>query len=264
MSKLIDLTGQDFGLWHVLKRAENNKTGHAIWLCQCMGCGETIKPVDGTHLRSGSSKGCRKCQQKKIAQANIKHEEGKTYGFLFIERIATEEEKPRQDKTGVYWNCTCTKCGRKNVIVLGDYLRNGDTKSCGCINSFNENKICQILDKLNFKYVQQQTFKDLISASGTYGGLRFDFAIYNQNTLSYIIEYDGIQHFERGHFPNTFDITHKNDLLKNQYCFTHNIPLIRIPYDREYSINDLKLETTQFLLTKDNEKQYYEERASIE
>ena len=106
----------------------------------------------------------------------------------------------------------------------------------------------------------------MISASQTSGQLRFDFAIYNQNTLSYIIEYDGIQHFERGHFSNTsnaFDITHKNDLLKNQYCFTHNIPLIRIPYDREYSINDLKLETTQFLLTEHNEKQYYEGRISI-
>ena len=90
--------------------------------------------------------------------------------------------------------------------------------------------------------------------------MRFDFAIYNQNTLLYIIEYDGIQHFERGHFPNTFDMTHKNDLLKNQYCFTHNIPLIRIPYDKEYSINDLKLETTQFLLTPQNEEQYYRER----
>ena len=34
--------------------------------------------------------------------------------------------------------------------------------------------------------------------------------------------------------------------------------------ERKYSINDLKWETTQFLLTKDDEKQYYEERASIE
>ena len=25
MSKLIDLTGQDFGYWHVLERAENDK-----------------------------------------------------------------------------------------------------------------------------------------------------------------------------------------------------------------------------------------------
>lgn len=262
MSKLIDLTGQDFGLWHVLQRAENNKDGKAMWLCQCMGCGKTIKPVNGSHLRSGRSKGCEKCRQKKMAQATIKHEEGKLYGFLFVERMASEEEKPRQDRTGIYWNCTCTKCGRKNVIIFGDYLRNGDTKSCGCVNSFNESRICQILDKLNFKYVQQQTFKDLTSTSRACDELRFDFAIYNRDTLLYMIEYDGIQHFQRGHFFDTFDTTHKNDLLKNQYCFTHNIPLIRIPYDKEYSINDLKLETTQFLLTPQNEEQYYSERES--
>ena len=142
MGKLIDLTGQDFGLWHVLKRAdENNKDGSARWLCQCMGCGKTIKSVDSRYLRSGISKCCKKCQQKENAQTSIKHEEGKYYGFLFAERIATEEEKPRQDKRGVYWNCTCTKCGRKNVIVFGNSLRNGNTKSC------------QILDKLNVKYV---------------------------------------------------------------------------------------------------------------
>ena len=181
MSKLIDLTGQDFGLWHVLQRAENSKDGRAMWLCKCMGCGETIKPVNGSHLRSGRSKSCEKCRQKKMAQATIKHEEGKLYGFLRVERMANEEEKPRQDRAGIYWNCTCTKCGRKNVIVFGDYLRNGNTKSCGCINSFNESKICKILDGLNLKYVQQQTFKDLTSTSRACDELRFDFAIYNQS-----------------------------------------------------------------------------------
>ena len=70
---------------------------------------------------------------EKMRQASIKHEEGKTYGFLYVVREATKEERPRLDKTGVYWNCNCLKCGRKNVIVLGDYLRNGDTSSCGCI-----------------------------------------------------------------------------------------------------------------------------------
>lgn len=29
MSKLIDLTGQDFGYWHVIERAENSKGGRA-------------------------------------------------------------------------------------------------------------------------------------------------------------------------------------------------------------------------------------------
>lgn len=30
MSKLIDLTGQDFGYWHVIERAENDKQGKAM------------------------------------------------------------------------------------------------------------------------------------------------------------------------------------------------------------------------------------------
>ena len=43
----------------------------------------------------------------------------------------------------------------------------------------------------------------------------FDIAIYNQNTLLYLIEYDGIQHFEE----NILKITMNKliDLLKNQY-----------------------------------------------
>ena len=88
----------------------------------------------------------------------------------------------------------------------------------------------------------------------------YDCAIYNNNILLYIIEYDGIQHFEDGHFRRPYEQVHKNDLIKNKYCFDNNIPIIRIPYDVEYSINDLKLETTRFLLTPDNEKEYYEKR----
>lgn len=49
MSKLIDLTGQDFGYWHVLYRAENNKNGRARWHCKCTACGKE-KDVEGTHL----------------------------------------------------------------------------------------------------------------------------------------------------------------------------------------------------------------------
>lgn len=38
----------------------------------------------------------------------------------------------------------------------------------------------------------------------------------------------------------------------------NNIPLIRIPYDTEYTFEDLKLETTHFLLTPKNEELYYQ------
>lgn len=93
----------------------------------------------------------------------------------------------------------------------------------------------------------------------------FDFAIFNNNQLICLIEYDGQQHFESrdNSYWNTKDNlenTHKNDLLKNKYCFDHKIPLIRIPYNKTYTIDDLKLETTRFLLTPENENEYYENR----
>lgn len=92
----------------------------------------------------------------------------------------------------------------------------------------------------------------------------FDFAIFNNERIISIIEYDGIQHFQNGHFKTLLEITRKNDLLKNKYCFNNNIPLIRIPYDEEYTIDDLKLETTRFLLTPENEKEYYKKRSEYE
>ena len=78
-----------------------------------------------------------------------------------------------------------------------------------------------------------------------------------------VIEFDGIQHFYSfEHFggKEKFILRHKHDLIKNKYCFENNIPLIRIPYDADYTIDDLKLETTRFLLTPENEKDYYESR----
>lgn len=265
MSKLIDLTGQDFGYWHVKSRAEN-RNGRAYWNCKCTACGKE-KEVAGAHLRAGRSTNCGCIRMEKMRQACIKNEKGKTYGFLYVERMATEEEKPRHDRTGIYWNCTCTNCGRKNVIVFGDYLRNGNTSSCGCINSKNESKIANILKNSNIKYCQQQDFEDLNRTGRPCDKLKFDFGIYNQNKLIYLIEYDGIQHFHwvsnsSWNTKEKYEETHKRDLLKNQYCFDHNIPLIRIPYNEDYNLEDLKLETTRFLLTPENEKQYYDLRST--
>lgn len=259
MSKLIDLTEQDFGFWHVIERAPNSKGGRARWRCLCTACGKE-KDVEGTHLRSGRSTNCGCVRMEKMRQAVIKHEEGKTYGYLYVKREATKEERPRNDRTGIYWNCDCLHCGRKNVIIFGDYLRNGDTISCGCIVSKNESKIAQMLDSVNIQYKQQYTFIDLTSTGRPCDRLLFDFAIFNQGHLLYLIEYDGIQHFKpETHFPGADPaVTRHNDKMKNQYCFEHNIPLIRIPFDKEYTLADLRLETTQFLLTRENEERYYE------
>lgn len=55
MPPLKDLTGQKFGRWTVIARAENGDR-HTAWVCQCE-CG-TNKVVEGMSLKNGDSKSC--------------------------------------------------------------------------------------------------------------------------------------------------------------------------------------------------------------
>lgn len=123
----------------------------------------------------------------------------------------------------------------------------------------NENAIMTMLLQNEIIWTKQYTFEDLKDKSA----LPFDIAVFNENDntfqLAYLIEYDGEGHFNKiAHWD--LQTTHKHDLMKNQYCFKTNIPLIRIPYDAEYTLQDLQLETTRYLLTPDNEKEYYQSR----
>ena len=143
-------------------------------------------------------------------------------------------------------------CGNPYFIADAHSLRTGRLNSCGCLISKNENKIKQLLTKNNVPFKTQKTFNDLLDKQK----LSFDFYVNNE----YIIEFDGKQHFVQDGGWNDkekFEYTHNHDLLKNKYCFEHNIPLIRIPYNAEYTFEDLKLETTRFLLTPENEQEYY-------
>ena len=121
--------------------------------------------------------------------------------------------------------------------------------------SKNEEKILNLLKDAKIHGCMQSTFEKCKA----YSLLPFDFFIEGK----YIIEYDGRQHFhpiEIWGGEEGLAITRAYDLIKNKYCFENIIPLIRIPYDADYTINDLKLETTRFLLTPENEKDYYESR----
>ena len=120
----------------------------------------------------------------------------------------------------------------------------------------DENNIMTMLFQNNFIWTKQFSFEDCKDKIP----LPFDIAIFNEDfNLSYLIEYDGEQHFhDCGMFD--YDITHNHDIIKNKYCFDNDVPLIRIPYNVEYTIDDLRLETTRFLLTPENEEKYYTDR----
>lgn len=72
----------------------------------------------------------------------------------------------------------------------------------------------------------------------------FDFYIPSQNIA---IEYDGEQHFQPVNLGGISDesamkefrLTQKRDAIKNQYCQTNGIQLIRIPYTQFDSIETI-------------------------
>lgn len=250
--ELEDLTGQVFNDLTVIKFAFS-KNGMRYWQCKCI-CGKD-KDVSTRDLKRGSVKSCG-C--RKYLQINP----GDRFGKLVVLNKITNYYSCNG---GFLYNCKCD-CGTESHIVLGSRLVNGIIKSCGCGRnlSYEEENINQLLQENNIIFIREYADTNLNRQYPTHGRpMEFDFYINSQ----YIIEYDGSQHFYyKGTGWDTkehFDRTRKNDLIKNAYCFEHNIPLIRIPYDAEYTIDDLRLETTRFLLTPENEQEYYKSRADV-
>lgn len=162
-------------------------------------------------------------------------------------------QKSNKSDRRLYWDCQC-ECG-KIIAVKGDHLRQQNQLSCGCLSSKGEEEIAKILTDNSIQFITQYRFDDFVSE---YNNIpyRFDFAIFINNQLSYIIEFDGEQHFyyqESGSSWNTkenHEHTVELDIKKNNYCKEHNIPLIRIPYTMrgKITINDLVVETTKYLV----------------
>lgn len=243
-AKLDDLTGQKFGMLTVVRRAENN--GKQVrYLCKC-DCGNE-KVFYSTNLKRGLSTSCGCFRREKLSQLYFQDLTGKTFGRLTVESINYYDEKTNH----YFWNCIC-ECGTR-TIVWGNHLKNGHTQSCGCIISSGEEKIANILSENNIKFKKNLSHGLKLPTGGF---AKYDFSIFGSNDdLQYVIEYDGWQHYiqsdSKWDKDGKFEIRQNSDKLKNQWCLDHDIPLIRIPYTHflEISIDDLLLETTQFLVT---------------
>jgi hypothetical protein len=214
MPKFIDLTGQKFGSLLVLSRAPNKGT-HTYWKTLC-DCGKE-HIVNAYNLKIGKIQSCGCLRDEKTSKKNTINEINNRYEkLLVIKKAKTNKHRQAQ------WVCQCD-CGN-HTIVVGSNLRNGHTTSCGCINSKAEEKINKILSENNINYKTQYTFEGLVGLKKQ--PLRFDFAIFKNNKLSHLIEYDGIQHFDKNdkwYSENTI----KNDKEKDLYCEKNNIELRR-------------------------------------
>lgn len=231
MPTKLNLIGQRFGRLTVIDDAPN-KGRRTQWKCMCDCGNEYIGLTDS--LRSGKLQSCG-CLRAKTARENgltqLDNLAGKKFGKLtVIKYIGSNRNRSA-------WECECS-CGN-SVIVNQMELQRGDTLSCGCLrSSFGEQSIEAILRKYQITYIKEYSFQDLVSEKNV--PLRFDFAVFEDNNLKCLIEYDGEQHYLNKTdkvWSDTLAARQQRDKIKNNYCLIHNIPLYRIPYWEKNNIS---------------------------
>lgn len=114
-----------------------------------------------------------------------------------------------------------------------NHIKNGN--GCPlCSFSHGELKILNYLNTNNIKHRPQYKLdncRDILP-------LPFDVAIFKNNKLLFLCEYQGVQHYEPVDFANKgmawakkmFKNTNRHDEIKRNYCLSNNIKLLTIPY----------------------------------
>ena len=228
--------GEVFSRLTVISPSRRKSNGKMECDCKCE-CGNIIS-VEIKNLRHGVTHSCGCYQKDKVAEignANSLDLTNRKFG-----KLTAKFPTNKRSNGCVIWYCECECGGVKEVPTTRLVQRL--TCSCGCSGSIGEEAIFTLLKNAGYKFETEKTFNTCNFDKPA----RFDFYVSN----SYLIEYDGIQHF-KVHGWNTqerFEYIQKHDEYKNQWCKENNIPLIRIPYTKldTLCIEDLMLETTQF------------------
>lgn len=193
--------------------------------CVC-DCGKTVILSRGD-VTTGHTLSCGCLQKQRVRECNFKDDSG------YVSDFGVKIIKPykRNDRNQLLWECECGLC-KTHFYELPARVKNNHIRSCGClVASSLEIYIARLLDENHITYDSQYTFDDLVTSKGY--KLRFDFAILKDGEVFYLIEYDGAQHYTSiSHFggDKKLKLQQKYDKMKDNYCYNHNIPLLRIPY----------------------------------
>lgn len=159
-------------------------------------------------------------------------------------KLVVLDKTNKRKKRSVVWHCQCD-CGNECEVSSVD-LQRGHKLSCGCIKSKGELRISDLLTDMNIEYETEKIFTNCRNPK-TNQQLRFDFYLPDYNCC---IEYDGEQHFKYSNkgwnTQNNFEQTKYRDLIKENFCKTNNIHLIRIPYTEYDNLNTSYLQKLLF------------------
>lgn len=105
-----------------------------------------------------------------------------------------------------------------------------------CYSSKGEDAVREFLKQNNYQFKEQYKIKECKNIRS----LPFDFAVFLNDKLLYLIEYQGIQHYKPKWGKKNLIECQKRDQIKLDYCNDNNINLIVIPYRRLPSYKKLK------------------------
>lgn len=171
-----------------IKETSLRRNGKKIctWKCDC---GNEINVVY-SDVKSGNTKSCG-CIKGKLRRINMI---GKKFGKLEVMKYAGE------DKHGhLRWICKCD-CGKTTHPIDGAFLRNGTTKSCGCISytgiasrnlAIGRIKRGATRRGISFKLTDEQVL-NLITQHCYYCGEEASNTAINQKIPTEIFRYNGI------------------------------------------------------------------------
>jgi hypothetical protein len=131
------------------------------------------------------------------------------------------------------------ECSSKYSVEPRKFLEGIRCPNC-CLSK-GETMIERVLRDNNIERIREYKFEDCVYRNK----LPFDFAIINNEKVTLLIEYDGIQHFEPVAFyggEKTFKLVQKRDAIKNKYCKENKIPLIRVPYTMDEDMIKIVIE----------------------
>jgi predicted nucleic acid-binding Zn-ribbon protein len=228
IEEVYELVGEEYTF------LEEYKGTHNKIKCRHNKCGYIWKTRPSEFLRK---KGCPKCAGNlKKTNKQFKQEVKELYGdeYTFLESYKSNNKEKLL--------CKHNECGTEWKIAPNDFLRG---KGCPfCNESEGERLVKKYLRDNNIEYQLEFTFDDLKAKKK----LRFDFAIKNNEDLLFLIEYDGIQHFQPKDYFGGYKRFRKSkarDRIKNYYCKNNDIPLLRINYFTKHKMEDLLEEKLQ-------------------
>lgn len=122
---------------------------HKKWLLECPLCANVFS-VQSNHLKEKKTGLCLECAKNQREDLTNKVFNELTVNFMIY--------PGKYQRT--LCSCTCS-CGKNNIIIQANHLKNGETKSCGCKKtSYGEEHLAKLFKEHNIVFEEQKLFPD--------------------------------------------------------------------------------------------------------